>query len=346
MNRWTPLTFQARRVFCRNYAAASTIKPDIKLLKQLRQETEVSMTKAKEALVKNGNDYQKALEWLEQDAQVAGAKKAQKVAGRTAGEGLISIASVSAEGSQSRSTIIELNCETDFVSRNDVFKNLASRIAATSLLLHDPSGAAVEQIPIESLLQSPLMPHPEQAAEDPDVMSGKTVQEIIVETIGKLGENITLRRAAIAVTDGATAGYVHGGDAATGKIGGLAALQPLKVSSLNETTVTALSKVARQVARQAVGFKPSYLNAEDVPADELNAQADQKQYISESVLTQQPYLLNPDLTVAQHVSKAAQDAGIQDGAVIAGYVRWEVGEGIEKKENDFASEVQKAAQGN
>ena len=108
MHRWTPLTCQARRFLCRNYAAATNIKPDIKLLKQLRQETEVSMTKAKEALVKNANDYQKALEWLEQDAQVSGAKKAQKVAGRTAGEGLISIASVSAEGAQSKSTIIEV----------------------------------------------------------------------------------------------------------------------------------------------------------------------------------------------------------------------------------------------
>ncbi|KAI9259511.1 elongation factor TS-domain-containing protein [Phascolomyces articulosus] len=346
MYRWTPLASQASRLLCRNYAAAATIKPDIKLLKQLRQETEVSMTKAKEALVKNGNDYQKALEWLEQDAQVAGAKKAQKVAGRTAGEGLISIASVSAGGIQSKSTIIELNCETDFVSRNDVFKNLASRIAATSLLLHDPSTAAVEEIPIESLLHSPLMPHPDQPTDDIDVASGKTVNEIIVETIGKLGENITLRRAAIAVANGATAGYAHGGDATTGKIGGLAALQPLKVSNLNESQVTALTKTARQVARQAVGFKPIFLNKEEIPTEELNAQSDKKQYISESVLNEQSYLLNPDITIAEHVSKAAQDAGISEGATVSGFVRWEVGEGIEKKENDFASEVQKAAQGN
>ncbi|KAI9495343.1 elongation factor TS-domain-containing protein [Zychaea mexicana] len=346
MYRWTPLICQTRRSLCRHYAAAAAIKPDIKLLKQLRQETEVSMTKAKEALVKNGNDYQKALDWLEQDAQVAGTKKAQKVAGRTAGEGLISTASVSAEGTQSKSTIIELNCETDFVSRNDVFKNLASRIAATSLLLHEPAGAAVELISVESLLQSPLMPHPEQQTEDPDVTSGKTVNEIIVETIGKLGENITLRRAAIAVANGATGSYVHGGDAATGKMGGLAAVQPLKVSTLNDSQATALSKIARQVARQAVGFKPTYLNTEDIPADEMNAQSDQKQYISEAVLNQQPYLLNPDITIAEHVNKAAQDAGIQDGAAVAGYVRWEVGEGIKKKENDFANEVQKAAQGN
>jgi elongation factor Ts len=94
--------------FCRSY---STVKPNIKLLKQIRQETEVSMSKAKEALVKTNNDYAKALAWLSEDAQVSGAKKAQKVAGRTAGEGLITIASVDipvANGFKSRSTIIEV----------------------------------------------------------------------------------------------------------------------------------------------------------------------------------------------------------------------------------------------
>ncbi|KAI9311298.1 elongation factor TS-domain-containing protein [Dichotomocladium elegans] len=316
---------------CRQYtAAAAAIKPDIKLLKQLRIETEVSMTKAKEALIKNGNDYQKALSWLEQDAQASGAKKAQKVAGRTAGEGLISIATVNAKGAPRRSTMIELNCETDFVSRNDIFKNLALRIAATSLLLND-STKAIEHIPVQSLLEAPLMPHPDDA----DVSSvGKTVQEVIVETIGKLGENISLRRAAIA-SGGAVGDYVHGGDASAGKMGGLVVLQPRKV----EQSVDGLSKVARQVARQVVGYNPTYLNSDEVPADEAaNA--------SECVLTEQPFMLNPDLTVAEHVDKMAKEAGIEDGATVSGFIRWQVGEGIEKKENDFASEVQKAAQAN
>ncbi|CDH59458.1 translation elongation factor ts [Lichtheimia corymbifera JMRC:FSU:9682] len=321
----------ARHILCRQYSAAAAIKPDIKLLKQLRQETEVSMTKAKEALVKNNNDYAKAMAWLEQDAQAAGAKKAQKVAGRTAGEGLISIASVVAEGAPRRSTMVELNCETDFVSRNDVFKNLASRIAATSLLLHD-SSKAVEQIPVDSLLQAPLMPHPDDATAVPDAT--KSVQEVIVETIGKLGENITLRRAAVA-SGGAVGQYIHGGDTATGKMGGFAVLEPRKV----EANADALTKVARQVARQVVGYNPQYLNQEDVPTAES---AD----VSEIVLTKQPFMLNPDLTVAEHVDKAAKEAGIEDGAIVTGFLRWQVGEGIEKKENDFASEVQKAASGN
>lgn len=105
MNCFSP----ARNVFSRCYTTA--VKPNIKLLKELRKETEVSMTKAKEALVKTNNDYAKALTWLSEDAQVSGAKKAQKVAGRTASEGLIQTSSLelpAKNGFNSKSTIIEV----------------------------------------------------------------------------------------------------------------------------------------------------------------------------------------------------------------------------------------------
>lgn len=98
------------RTLTRGYA--TEVKPNIKLLKELRKETEVSMSKAKEALVKTNNDYAKALAWLSEDAQISGAKKALKVAGRTASEGLITTASVEvsvSSGFKSKSTIIEVN---------------------------------------------------------------------------------------------------------------------------------------------------------------------------------------------------------------------------------------------
>lgn len=98
------LRVTSRLAFQRSFATAASIKPNIKLLAKLRQETEVSMTKAKEALIKNDNDYQLALDWLNQDALASGAKKAAKVADRVAGEGLISTASVNL-----RSTIIEVS---------------------------------------------------------------------------------------------------------------------------------------------------------------------------------------------------------------------------------------------
>ncbi|KAI8377313.1 elongation factor TS-domain-containing protein [Blakeslea trispora] len=323
---------------------STEVKPNMKLLKELRKETEVSMSKAKEALVKSNNDYAKALAWLSEDAAVSGAKKAQKVAGRTAGEGLITTASVQVpvlNGFKSKSTIIELNCETDFVSRNDVFKNLASRIAATSLLIHDSSSAAqgrrlIESIAVDDLLNAPLMPHPNDTELDTaDV--GKTVKETIVETIGKLGENIALRRAAV-VAEGISACYIHGGDANSGKMGGIAILQPKKIVS-DEKAADALTKTARQVARQVVGFNPTYLNTEDIPDSERQAQTNLTEFEETHVLNKQKYLLNPDITIAQH---AEQDAD----AEIVDFIRWEVGEGIEKKENDFADEVLSAARGN
>ncbi|KAI7906414.1 elongation factor TS-domain-containing protein [Cokeromyces recurvatus] len=334
------------QVLLRRYTTA--IKPDIKLLKELRKETEVSMSKAKEALIKTNNDYAKALVWLSEDAQISGAKKAQKVSGRTAGEGLITTASVEvpvSNGFKSKSTIIELNCETDFVSRNDVFKNLASRIAATSLLMHESSlsnkACSIENIPIDDLLNAPLMPHPSET-ELNSAHIGKTIKESIVETIGKLGENITLRRAAV-VSEGVSASYIHGGDANSGKIGGIAVLQPKKVTNLtelNEANIDTLLKTARQVARQVVGFNPTYLNSKDIPDSVLQAQTNLEEFEETHVLNKQKYLLNPELTISEYVNQAA------DGAEVIDFIRWEVGEGIEKKENNFADEVLNAARGN
>ncbi|ORZ09265.1 elongation factor TS-domain-containing protein [Absidia repens] len=329
--------------FQRSFATAASIKPNIKLLAKLRQETEVSMTKAKEALIKNDNDYQLALDWLNQDALASGAKKAAKVADRVAGEGLISTASVNL-----RSTIIELNCETDFVSRNAVFKNLASRIAATSLLVHEPAGTgiAIEDIPVTSLLQAPLMPLSADQQNDGD--AGKTVEETIMQTIGILGENITLRRAAI-VNRGISASYLHGGEGSgdpTGKIGGLAVLKVL--GSSNEDQTAALAKSARQVARQVVGFNPTYLTAQQVPKEELESQQgdDAKNaYLKQVVLSNQPYLMNNDLSVAQWVDQTAKDVGVTEGAQLVDFVRWEAGENIEKRVDNFTEDVMKAARG-
>ncbi|KAI8988806.1 elongation factor TS-domain-containing protein [Pilobolus umbonatus] len=329
----------------------STVKPDIKLLKALRQETEISMSKAKEALVKNNNDYAKALEWLSNDAQVSGAKKAQKVAGRTASEGLITTATLEVppvNGFKSKSTLIELNCETDFVSRNDVFKSLASRIAATSLLLHDTpqqSKRLIESISVDHLLNAPLMPHPEQKEVDLNNI-GKTVNENILEIIGKLGENISLRRAAI-VSEGVSACYIHGGDANNGKIGGIAVIQPKKVNTeMDDKVFATLTKAARQVARQVVGFNPTYLNSEDIPEAERATQTNIDEFEEAQVLNKQKYLLKPNLTIADYVNQTAIEAGMEDGAHVTDFIRWEVGEGIEKKDNDFADEVLNAVRGN
>ncbi|CAO3619957.1 unnamed protein product [Cunninghamella blakesleeana] len=327
---------QATRLSFVSRGYSTAIKPNIKLLSKLRQETEVSMSKAKEALVKNDNDFDKALEWLQQDALVSGAKKAAKVANRIAGEGLISTASVNM-----RSTIVELNCETDFVSRNNVFKNLASRIAATSLLMHEPTNLerAIEDIPIDSLLQSPLLPENKEGAESEKVSDedlGKTVEEMIVKTIGILGENISLRRAAV-VNKGIAASYLHGGDNVTGKMGGIAVLK-VNGNATPEQSET-IHKAARQIARQVVGYSPKFLNEQDIPLDDNES----KNNIQEVVLNQQSYMLNPTQTVADYVQSVATDSGIDGGAQVIDFIRWEAGENIEKKVDNFTEEVMKAA---
>lgn len=208
--------------------------------------------------------------------------------------------------------------------------------------MHDgvKGGRAIETINVESLLNAPLMPHPSQTELNENDIS-RTVGETIVETIGKLGENISLRRAAI-VSQGMSASYIHGGDAQSGKIGGIAVLQPTKVTlaELDPTAAATLAKTSRQIARQVVGFNPTYLNSEDVPESERKAQANLTEFEEAQVLNKQKYLLKPELTIAEYVEQAA------DGAKVVDFIRWEVGEGIEKKETDFADEVNQAVKGN
>lgn len=207
--------------------------------------------------------------------------------------------------------------------------------------MHETLGNArpIETIAIDSLLNAPLLPHPSQT-ELSEHDFGKTVGETIVETIGKLGENISLRRAAI-VSNGVSASFIHGGDGTSGKMGGLAVLQPKKVTlaELDPTAAATLAKTARQVARQVVGFNPIYLNTTDVPESELQSQTNLQEFEETHVLNKQKYLLNPELTIAEYVEQTA-DAEVID------FIRWEVGEGIEKKESDFAEEVNQAVNGN
>ncbi|CAM0137735.1 Elongation factor Ts, mitochondrial [Umbelopsis sp. WA50703] len=354
-----PRCATATHTAIRYASTANGIKPSVKLLAKLRKETEVSITKAKEALVKAENDYEKALAWLQEDAMVSGAKKAQKVAGRTAGEGLIAIATVEAPGRgeggvKSRSTIIELNCETDFVSRNELFKNLATQIASTSLFVTDSlqtleTSKFIHNIPVDSFIHSPIMPHPSSTAVEAST-SFKTVQESIVETIGKLGENISLRRIAI-VGDPETelqqipkqhdrtilaSAYVHGGDSTAGKIGGIAVLG----LSGGPAASPLLTKLARNVARQVVGFNPTWLNESQavIPDGE-----DRAQFLEANALTNQGFMLGGG-SVKEVVAKTGNDEGVN--CEVIDFVRWEVGEGIEKAEQDFADEVARAVKGN
>lgn len=176
------------------------------------------------------------------------------------------------------------------------------------------------------------------------------MQESIVETIGKLGENISLRRIAIVADPESemqqvpkkhdrtilASAYTHGGDSTTGKIGGIAVLG----LSGGPAASTALSKLSRNVARQVVGFNPSYLNEVQAVIPEGT---DAKEFLEASVLTHQGFILGGG-SVQEVVAKVGKDEGVE--CEVVDFIRWEVGEGMEKTEQDFAGEVLRAVKGN
>ncbi|CAG8479054.1 8035_t:CDS:2, partial [Paraglomus brasilianum] len=310
----------------------------ITLLKRLREETQVSITKAKEALQLNDNNYDKALEWLLEDAKRSGATRAEKVKGRIAKEGLIGIALREGGGA-----IVEVNSETDFVSRNTIFQDLVTRIATTALFLSSdlsPRAARprITDIPLSFLESSPLLPHPSTttAASAPSI----TVAESIVDTIGNLKENINLRRAAVVDGEGAiVGGYVHGGgESWTGRYGGLVVFGA-DGGGLESKAGEDIKKLARGLARQVVGLNPEYIDEASVK--HIPDDVDKHEYLAEAVLLNQGYLLGGG-SVSQILQKAGEGLGGVKFSIFD-FVRWECGEGIEKPLEDFATEVMKQA---
>lgn len=286
-----------------------------KMVKELRDSTGAGMMDAKKALTETDGDMDAAVDWL----RTKGLAKAAKKSGRTAAEGLVALAVEGGKG-----VAVEVNSETDFVAKNADFQEMVKGIAA----------AAVNVSDIEAL-----------AAAD---MGGKSVADTITDKIATIGENMSLRRMA-SVEGDVVASYVHNA-AATG-LGQIGVLVALKGGD---------EAFGKQVAMHIAAANPLALGEADLDADvvakERQVQIDiakesgkpdaviekmivgrMKKYIAESTLLGQAFVVNPDLTV----EKAAAEAG----AEVLGFVRLEVGEGIEKKEEDFAAEVAAAVKG-
>ncbi|MEM6974279.1 MAG: translation elongation factor Ts [Pseudomonadota bacterium] len=291
------------------------------LVKELREKTGVGMMDAKKALTEVEGDMEAAVDLLRKK----GLAKAAKKSGRTAAEGLVAVAVEGGKG-----VAVEVNSETDFVARNAEFQGMVGEIAKTALKVGDA----------EALKGAP--------------MGGKTVGEIITDKVATIGENMTLRRMALAEGD-VVAAYVH--NAVTegmGKIGVLVAL--------SGGDAAAAAAVGRQVAMHVAATNPASLDVGDLdPAlveREKNVLTEQarasgkpdnviekmivgrmNKFYQEVCLLKQSFVINPDLTVEKAVSEAAP------GASVTAFVRLEVGEGIEKEEEDFAAEVSKALGG-
>jgi elongation factor Ts len=300
-----------------------TNKITAEMVKELREKTSAGMMDCKSALNETGGDMEAAVDWLRKK----GLAKAAKKAGRVAAEGLIGTVLAGTKGA-----VVEVNSETDFVARNDLFQGLVKMIAQVAIDV----GTDVEKIKAHKV-------------------GGQTVADALAETIAKIGENMTLRRAAVlSVGAGAVASYVHNSVAdGLGKIGVLVALESTgKADELNELG----RKIAMHVASanpQAVdpsGLDPAVVQRErDVLADKFRQQGKPanvvekivesglKTFYKEVCLLEQAYIFDDKKSVAQAMKEAEGKAA---GPIkIAGFARFALGEGIDKPDTDFASEV-------
>ena len=285
------------------------------MVKELREMTGAGMMDAKKALTETDGDQEAAIDWL----RTKGLAKAAKKSGRIAAEGLVAVKVDGGKG-----VAVEVNSETDFVGKNADFQSMVAGIADVALNVADT----------EALL----------AAD----MGGKTVADVVTDAVATIGENMSVRRMA-SVEGDTVVSYVHNpATAGMGKIGVLVALkggdegfgkqvamhiaaanpQSLSEADLDPAVVEKERNVQIEIARES--GKPEQVIEKMIIGR-------MKKFMSEVTLLGQNFVINPDLTV----EAAAKEAG----AEIVGYVRMEVGEGIEKKSEDFAAEVAKAAQG-
>ncbi|KAI9203265.1 elongation factor TS-domain-containing protein [Polychytrium aggregatum] len=344
-----------RRLF-----ASEAVKPSMSLLAKLRKETQCSISKGKDALVATGNDYAAALEWLERDMAESGAKKAAKLGSRVAAEGLIG---VTVHPNGQLGSIVELNSETDFVAKSEPFCDLVKKMGAATLVWsseikdrHDPiqwqQGPSIHPLDVEAVLDFPVVPLPDAAPAAEAAEAPKSCKETIVDVIGKLGENIRFRRAALAMPSGdflktaqspvnVVGGYVHSQSGVPAGLGRIGALVQLKCIPVPTTQAPKVQQFARQLAQHIVGFAPTVKSTHELPSGdqlaELAGGPDQVEaYLDQYVLLRQPFLMGGG-SVEQVLATFSQENGVQ--LSIDAFVRYECGDGIEKKADNFAEEV-------
>jgi elongation factor Ts len=285
------------------------------MVKELRESTGAGMMDAKKALTETSGDFEAAVDWL----RTKGLAKAAKKSDRVAAEGLVAVFVDGPNG-----VAIEVNSETDFVAKNAEFQEMVKGFA----------GVALNCDSLEALINADFQ--------------GKKISEVITDKIATIGENLSLRRIA-KISGDQVVSYVH--NAAADGMGAIAVLVALKGNN---------EEFGRQVAMHIAAANPQALNKDDLdpsiiereksvlteqaresgkPEQVIEKMIDgrMKKFLSEVTLLGQDFVIDPDLTV--------EAAAKQSGVEIVNYIRMAVGEGIEKKEEDFAAEVAKAAQG-
>ncbi|WHU03993.1 MULTISPECIES: translation elongation factor Ts [unclassified Sphingomonas] len=294
-------------------------------VKELREKSGAGMMDCKKALTETNGDIEAATDWLRTKGLAAAAKKSS----RTAAEGLVGLAVAGTKG-----VAVEVNSQTDFVAKNDIFQTFVRDVTAVALELGDD---------IEVIKAAPL--------------PAGTVEEVLTNNISTIGENQVLRRAKqVQVSQGAVIPYVHNAQApGLGKIGVLVALE-------SDAGVDVLEPLGKQIAMHVAAAFPLALSVEDLDPEvvereaailrEKNAEkivgksaevAEKilngpiEKFKKENALLTQLFVMDGKTPVQDVIAKAAKDAGAS--IVLKDYVRFQLGEGIEKEESDFAAEV-------
>ena len=299
------------------------------MVKELRDTTGAGMMDCKKALNETGGDMEAAIDWLRK----SGAMKAAKKASRAAADGLVGVAVSGNTGA-----LVEVNAETDFVARNDDFKAFVKSAAEIGLK---------EGGDLQKLLAAPH--------------GGSSVQQTLTELVARIGENMSVRRTLVlSVNPGVVAPYVH--NAASPDLGKIGVLVALKSTAPADK----LMPLAKQIAMHVAAAQPQFLSTDLVDNASLEREkaiyrdqaiaagktpeiADKmvggrvRKYYEEVVLLEQPYVMDDKSKVSQVIEKAGKDIGAP--IKLAGFVRFALGEGIQKKEEDFAAEVAAAVGG-
>ena len=302
----------------------------VSLIKELREKSGAGMLDCKKALVESNGDVEAAVDYLRKKGLATATKKS----GRAAAEGLVGVAS-----KENTAVVIELNAETDFVARNEHFQNFLKQI-------------------VDLALQSKIETTEALKAAD---LNGETVEAALTALIAKIGENMTLRRMQLLTVDqGVVATYVH--NAAVPNCGKIGVLVAVEASG----SVERLSALGRQLAMHVAAARPESLDVDSLSVEtvareravyeekakqsgkppeivEKIVEGSLQKFYKQTVLLEQTFVIDDESKISSVLEKVGREVG--SSVKIAGYVRYELGEGVEKKDDDFASEVAKMAAG-
>ncbi len=295
------------------------------MVKELRDKTGAGMMDCKKALAENDGSLDDAVDWLRKKGLAAAAKKA----GRVASEGLIGVLAHGTAGA-----MVEVNSETDFVAREDGFQDFVRQVTAIALEKKGDMAAILEA---------------------PFPGTDRTVAEELTQKIATIGENMNIRRVQYVSTGkGAVASYVHSAvKPGLGKIGVLVTME-------SDADTGALEGVGKQLSMHIAAARPEWLSTDDVSAESLDRErkilSEQaaasgkapeivekmvegrlRKFYQDVVLLEQTFVIDNETKIAKVIEQAGKDAG--SPIAVKGFVRYELGEGIEKEESDFAAEV-------